>query len=89
MVARYLEDSSAYKCDGTGPSVRYRRFTDYIPANEVVKRLLKKRLDVLEQHAVGFLSTSGKASLKRICHESFACEPVADDGAAVEETTPS
>jgi hypothetical protein len=65
LVARYLEDSSPKKLDG-GKSQRYKSFLDYMPGEAVIKRLLKKRLDVLEQHAVGFLSETGRNSLLRI-----------------------
>lgn len=73
LVARYLEDSSSRKIDppvaGKKPaSVQYRRFTDYMPANSVVQRLLRRRLDVIEQHAAKFLSKDGSKALKRICH---------------------
>ena len=67
LVARYLEDTSARKFEpGNPPKKCYSRFTDYMPADRVVHSLLKKRLDVIEQHAVQFLSDAGKASLKRI-----------------------
>jgi hypothetical protein len=73
LVARYLEDSSARRTDakpGQSPpkSMRYSRFTDYMPANQVVQRLLKKRLDLVEQHASKFLSEASRTSLLRICH---------------------
>lgn len=72
LVARYLEDSSARKIDGDkSPSPKYRRFSDYIPPDRVIPRLLKKRLDVLEQHAAGMLSARGRLALKRICHASL------------------
>ena len=67
LVARYLEDTSARKFEaGNPPSKRYSSFADYMPAESVVHRLLKKRLNVLEQHAVQFLSEAGKTALKRI-----------------------
>ncbi len=68
LVARYLEDSSARKVDKSKRSaaIKYAKFTDYIPADMVVERLLRKRLDVLEQNAIGFLSTKAKGLLKRV-----------------------
>lgn len=68
LVARYLEDSSERKVDSAGSSTvkKYHRFSDYMNPDDIVKRLLKKRLDVLEQHAAGFLSERGRNSLKRI-----------------------
>src|SRR5258708_19395169 len=56
-IARYLHDES-----GKG----FTRFTDFIPADRVVHRIIKKRLAPLEQQCVGPLSEKGRATLKRI-----------------------
>ena len=41
-------------------------FTDFIPADRVVHRIIKKRLAPFEQQCVGLLSEKGRAALKRI-----------------------
>ena len=54
-VARYLHDNSH--------DTPYSTFTDYMPANQVVEKVIKKRLIPVEQIALAFLSESGKSSL--------------------------
>lgn len=67
LVARYLEDFSSRKCDAIpSRAMRYTSFSQYMPANSVVTRLLKKRLQPLEQNALQFLSSEGRSNLKRI-----------------------
>lgn len=65
LVARYLEDASATKLDSSAAIKKYSCFSDYIAPDEVMERLVRKRLHPLEEIAVGFLSEAGKASLKR------------------------
>jgi len=55
-VARYLYDQST--------SCGYSRFTDYLPAKDVRKKLVKRRLRSVEQHCKKFLSEKGKNALK-------------------------
>jgi hypothetical protein len=69
LVARYLEDSSAKKFDDKArPVQQYRCFSDYRSPKAVVDKLLKKRLQTLEQKSLQFLSQEGRAKLKRIEH---------------------
>lgn len=65
LVARYLVDSSRPKLENK-QSITYHTFADYMSPEDVVRKLLKKRLDVLEQKAVGFLTDVGKQKLLRI-----------------------
>ena len=65
LVARYLVDFSAKKLGESGKVATYRSFADYMTADEVVERLVYKRLNVLEQHAVQFISTEGRTELTR------------------------
>jgi hypothetical protein len=72
LVARYLEDSSSRKFDDKPtPTAKYRSFSDYRSPEAVVNKLLKKRLQTLEQHSVKFLSGPCREMLKRIEHESI------------------
>jgi len=66
LVARYLEDSSARKFGGGTSSKAYASFSDYLSHDDVVKRLLKKRLNGLEQTALQFLSEPARQGLDRI-----------------------
>ena len=67
LVARYLEDSGSKKVyDHVEHSKQYHKFTDYMTADAVIKRLLKKRLKPLEEHAIAILGTDHKDSLHRI-----------------------
>jgi len=67
VIARYLEDSVSKKLD---PSVtltkRYKSFTCYMPAESVVKRLLRHRLKPLEEGSVRFLNDDCRTTLNRI-----------------------
>ncbi len=67
LVARYLVDFSSSKFDSqiSRPKA-YQNFSSYLPPEQVVNRLLKRRLNVLEQHAVKFLTDDGQEKLKRI-----------------------
>lgn len=70
MVARYLVDSGQMKVDPAFKKVqKYSCFTDYMPAADVQEKLLKKRLKVLEDHAVSLLSADAATRLKRIGNE--------------------
>jgi len=67
LVARYLQDNSSKKIDEKPNSpVRYRSFSDFLSPADVVNRLLKKRLHVLEQESLQFLSEAGRKLLKKI-----------------------
>jgi hypothetical protein len=67
LVARYLEDSSSRKYyDKPTPKIACQCFTDFCPPDKVIGRFVKKRLDAIEQNAVGFLSETGRAALLRI-----------------------
>lgn len=69
LIARYLEDSASAKLDGKKPNTKsYRCFADYLSSDEVIKRLLGKRLKTLEALSVEFLSKNGKKALKRVVH---------------------
>lgn len=65
LVGRYLADSTPYKLDN-GNTVSYCSFEDYMTASDVVKRLIKKRLKVIEDNAVRFLSDTQKELLLRV-----------------------
>ena len=70
LVARYLEDSSSRKFDKDGSAAKkFTTFTDFMSAEDVVKRLICKRLYTLEQNAIAFLSEDGRNLLKRISDE--------------------
>jgi hypothetical protein len=57
-VARYLFDTTAAK--------GYSSFADYLSAENVVKRIVKRRLYGLECEAVSHLSDMGRQSLIRV-----------------------
>lgn len=58
-IARYLVD--------TAPShAQYQRFSDYLPAEDVKRKLVQKRLYNVKCAAVGLLSDAGKATLVRL-----------------------
>jgi hypothetical protein len=64
LVARYLEDSSSKKFDEEPKGAQsYRRFSDYRSPRHVLDKLLKKRLQALEQHALPFLSAAARGQL--------------------------
>lgn len=57
-VARYLYDN-----DQKTP---YSKFTDYLPSEKVISKIVEKRLRPIEQLAVGRLSDGAKEALQRI-----------------------
>jgi hypothetical protein len=57
-VARYLYDNDR--------QVRYSQFSDYLPPDRVIEKLVNKRLRTLEQHAISMLSPRCCTSLKRL-----------------------
>ncbi len=66
LVARYLADFSSRQIDGAGPVQEYRDFLDYMPPEAVVARLVRKRLNQVEQQAVAFFDDETRRSLKRV-----------------------
>ncbi|MFV2069907.1 MAG: hypothetical protein ACC645_23320 [Pirellulales bacterium] len=58
MVARYLHES--------GSDSAFSSFTDFMPTDAVVERVVKKRLKSVEDNCVSMLSDSGKGSLMRV-----------------------
>ena len=67
LVARYLEDSSSRKCDlNPKPKQKYNTFSQYRSPEHVLGKLVKGRLQSLEQHAIQFLSEPARECLKRI-----------------------
>jgi len=58
-ISRYLVDTEA-------PPGTYSKFADYMSAEEVVKRLVKKRLHGIECEAMSLLSDNARASLLRL-----------------------
>ena len=57
-VARYLCDQESH--------ASYSTFTDFIPASEVVDKMIRKRLLKLEQIAIPFLGESVRSTLRQI-----------------------
>ena len=58
-IARYLVDTDK-------PPKAYSSFSDYLSAEDVKKRLIKKRLHGVECEAVSLLSDAGRAQLMRL-----------------------
>ena len=63
-IARYLCDESSGK--------KYSRFTDYLPAEKVIEKMVDGRLRPVEQHSISLLSHSGARSLKRLSSSDTA-----------------
>ena len=67
LVARYLEDSSSRKFDDKPTATTsFHSFANYLTPQEVVEKLVKKRLYTLEQESLNFLTNAGKSALKKI-----------------------
>ena len=64
-IARYLIDSRP-RPRPEGKIGAFTCFTDYMPANRVVHRLIKKRLKPLEEHSLSHLSEQAKDALLMI-----------------------
>jgi len=60
-IARYLHDHAS--------SQEYSTFTDYCPADKVIKKFVKKRLRPIEEHSISMLSEEATGSLLRIPSE--------------------
>jgi hypothetical protein len=62
-IARYLHDR-----DSDTP---YSSFQDYLPPDQVIQKMVNRRLDPIEQIALPLLSDSQKGSLKKVNAGSF------------------
>lgn len=70
LVARYLADSSHIKFNN-GPAKSYKCSEDFIPASQVPKRLVFKRLKTIEDSSVRFFSEDQKKQLLRVDQKIF------------------
>lgn len=62
-IARYLHDNANHDS--------YSRFTDYLPAEKVIRKIIEKRLRPIEENCIRLLSSSAKQSLSRISSGSL------------------